>query len=54
MRDKQVREAKAALKIEHQVENLRLHGHTRSVYGPRLLASIGGLPVLAELAAARA
>jgi len=27
MRDKQVREAKAALKIEHQVENLRLHGH---------------------------
>jgi hypothetical protein len=27
MRDRQVREAKAALKIVHQVGNLRLYGH---------------------------
>jgi hypothetical protein len=52
MRGRQVREAKAALKIGHQVENLRLHGHGTActVYG--LLASIAGLPVLAELAIA--
>jgi len=53
MRGRQVREAKVALKTGHQVENLRPHEHGDPCTAYGLLASIAGLPVLAELAVAR-
>ena len=55
MRARQVRQAEVALKIEHQGCESAPAWTQRSVYGPRLLASIAAsLPALAELAAARA
>ena len=52
MRGRQVREARAALKTGHQVENLRPHEHGAPCTAYGLLALIAGLPVLAELAVA--